>query len=64
MLLSIVILFVGDYFKYREIALRKKVMEQEWWFRWILMAGSVVMVLVLGIWGSAYNEASFIYFQF
>jgi len=64
MLLSIVILLVGDFFKYRGISLRKYVMEQEWWFRWILMAGSVVLILVLGIWGSAYNEASFIYFQF
>lgn len=64
MLLSIVILFIGDFFKYRGIALRKKMMEQEWWFRWILMSGSVVLILVLGIWGSAYNEASFIYFQF
>lgn len=64
MLLSIVVLFVGDFFKYRGIPLRKKVMEQEWWFRWILMAGSVVLILLVGIWGSAYNEASFIYFQF
>ena len=64
MLFSIAILFVGDFFKYRGIVLRKKIMGQEWWFRWILMAGSVVLILVVGIWGSAYNEASFIYFQF
>ena len=64
MLLAIVILFVADFFKYRGIVLHKKIMEQEWWFRFLLMAGSIVMILVVGIWGSAYNEASFIYFQF
>ena len=64
MLLSIVILFVGDYFKYRGVSLHKKIMQQEWWFRWLVMSGSIVLILLLGIWGSAYNEASFIYFQF
>ena len=64
MLLSILILTVADYFKYRGTILHKKIMEQEWWFRCILMAASVVMIIVLGIWGSAYQEANFIYFQF
>lgn len=64
MILSIVILFIGDFFKYRGTALHKKFMEQEWWFRWILMAGSVVFVLLLGIWGTAYEASGFIYFQF
>ena len=64
MLISIVILFVGDFFKYRGVKLRKIFMQQEWWFRWLVMSGSVVLILLLGIWGTAYNEASFIYFQF
>lgn len=64
MLLSIIILFVADYFKYRKITLHKKFMEQEWWFRWIIMSMSVVLILLLGIWGTAYDEVSFIYFQF
>ena len=64
MLISIVILFVGDFFKYRGVELRKIFMQQEWWFRWLVMSGSVVLILLLGICGTAYNEASFIYFQF
>ena len=64
MLISIAILFVGDFFKYRGIKLRKIFMQQEWWFRWLVMSTSVVLILLLGIWGTAYNEASFIYFQF
>ena len=64
MLLSMGILFAADYWKYKGISLHKKIMEQEWWFRWLLMSGSIVMILVVGIWGSSYNEANFIYFQF
>ena len=64
MLFSIMILFVGDYFKYRGVALRKKFMQQEWWFRWLIISTSVVLILLFGIWGTAYNGANFIYFQF
>lgn len=64
MLISIVILFMGDFFKYRGIKLREMFMQQEWWFRWLVMSTSVILILLLGIWGTAYNEASFIYFQF
>ena len=64
MLISIFILLAADFCKDRGSVLHKKIMEQEWWFRYLLMAGSVVLIVVLGIWGSAYNEASFIYFQF
>ena len=64
MLISIGILFVGDFFKYRGIKLREMFMQQEWWFRWLVMSTSVILILLLGIWGTAYNEASFIYFQF
>lgn len=64
MICSIIILFIADFFKYREICIRKIVMEQEWWFRYLCMAGSILLILLVGVWGSAYNEAGFIYFQF
>lgn len=64
MLWGIFILFATDFLKYRGIVLRKKIMQQEWWFRYLLMAGSIVLIVLLGIWGTGYNEASFIYFQF
>ena len=64
MICSIILLFIADFFKYRGIYIRKVVMKQEWWFRICLMAGSILMIVLVGIWGSAYNEAGFIYFQF
>ena len=32
--------------------------------RWILLYALILSVLILGVWGSGFNEASFIYFQF
>ena len=32
--------------------------------RWAVMIGGTVVVLLLGIWGSGFSEASFIYFNF
>ena len=64
MLCSILLLFLADFLKYRGTCIRKIIMKQEWWFRILIMAGSILFILLVGIWGSAYNEAGFIYFQF
>ena len=32
--------------------------------RWLVLIGGVVCVLLLGVWGSGFNEAAFIYYQF
>ena len=64
MMWSILLLFLVDFFKYRGVKLRQVLMEQEWWLRWGILAGSILLIIVTGIWGTAYNEASFIYFQF
>lgn len=64
MMYSILLLFIADFFKYQGICLRNIIMKQEWWFRIFLMAGSILFIVLVGIWGSAYNEAGFIYFQF
>ena len=33
-------------------------------FRWAAMLGGTIAVLLLGVWGSGFSEASFIYFNF
>ena len=64
MLISIAVLIVADIFKYKGIVLRKWLMEQDWLFRAFAIAASITLILIFGIWGGAYDQASFIYFQF
>lgn len=64
MLISILILIIADFVKWKGYSVREWVYKQEKWFRWIFYIISILVVLVFGIWGSAYSESSFIYFQF
>ena len=63
-LVSIFVLMIGDWLRYRGICVREVICRQELWFRWAFMIGAVVFIVVYGIWGSGFSEASFIYFQF
>ena len=58
------ILLFADICKARGIAIRKIIMQQDYWFRWLFIAVSVAVILVFGIWGPGFSEANFIYFQF
>lgn len=64
MLISIFILFLADAFKYNDIVIREKILEQDWWFRQLTFVGSIILILIYGIWGTGYNQSGFIYFQF
>lgn len=60
----ICVLMMADYGKYLGICIRKKILEQDFWFRWLVFAGGVLFILIFGIWGGNYDAKSFIYFQF
>lgn len=64
MLLSIGLLLFADIFKLRGVALRKVIAAQDSWFQCIFIAVSIAAIMTFGIWGPAYNQTSFIYFQF
>lgn len=64
MIICVVILLFADCCKSRGIRIRNIIVQQDYWLRWIFVAFSVWLVLTFGIWGSGYNEANFIYFQF
>ncbi len=64
MLLSIGILLMADFLKYRGIKVREVLVQQELWCRWLCYILAILFILLFGAWGSAYNESSFIYFQF
>ena len=61
---AILILAVADVAKYKGMCIRKTILQQEWWIRWICIIVSIMFVLIFGVWGSAYSAKSFIYFQF
>ena len=61
---GIFVLLVADYLKYKGICVRKKLQEQSFLFRMVVLAGTIWMIFVVGIWGPNYIDTSFIYFQF
>ena len=63
-LISIGILIFADICKKRGIQVRKVILQQDFWVRWLVVAVSICAILLLGIWGPAYDAANFIYFQF
>lgn len=64
MLLSLAILLFADVMKYKGICVRKVILQQDWWFRWLVITDSVLIISLVGIWGVGYDASSFIYFQF
>lgn len=64
LLLAIAILLAADVFKYKGIKVRKVILKQELWFRWLLYIAVIAGILIFGIWGPGYDASSFIYFQF
>ncbi len=64
MMLGLLLLMVVDLMKTKGISVRRKVQMQDGWFRCAAVCAAVWFIVTVGIWGSAYNEASFIYFQF
>ena len=64
MLIGIGVLLFADYFKHKGIKIRDVIAKQDYWFRWIAIDIAVLILLVFGIWGSTYDAANFIYFQF
>ena len=64
MLISLVVLMIADIVKWKGHSVREWVYKQEGWFRWTFYIVSILVILVFGIWGPAFNESAFIYFQF
>ena len=58
------ILLFADICKVKGITIRKVILKQDYWFRWLFIALSIVVIITFGIWGPNYNEMNFIYFQF
>lgn len=64
MLYCIFILIISDICKRFGISIRKKISEQDYIFRWLVIVFSIFFILTFGLWGPGYNASNFIYFQF
>lgn len=64
MIISIIVMLIADFVKWKGHSVRQWIYGQERWFRWSFYIISILGVLVFGIWGPAYDESAFIYFQF
>lgn len=64
MLLSIAVLIIADFISHKGIKATDVIESQPLWFRWIVYIVAILAVVVFGVWGTGYDAAGFIYFQF
>lgn len=64
MLICIAILAISDLCKKKGIVIRNIILKQDYWFRWLFIAFSILFLLTFGKYGPVYDSGNFIYFQF
>ena len=62
--LAVLLLFFVSLAQERGVQVREKVCALWLPLRWLVLIGGVMVVLLCGVWGSGFNEAAFIYYQF
>ena len=61
---GIALLIVMDILNFNGVEMRERIVKQSIWYRWVIMIGAILAILIFGIWGAGYNASSFIYQQF
>lgn len=61
---GIALLITMDILSFNGVEMRDRIIKQSIWYRWIIMIGAILSILIFGIWGAGYNASSFIYQQF
>ena len=64
LIFGILILLVVGILQERGLKIRAALDRQNLWFRWLIVIGAIIAVLLFGVYGSGYNAQSFIYAQF
>ena len=62
--LATLLLFFVSLAQERGVQVREKVCALWLPLRWLVLLGGIMIVLLCGVWGSGFNEAAFIYYQF
>ncbi len=60
----LLILAAADLLARRGIRIGTVIEQQPFWFRWSVYISGILAVVVFGVWGTGYDAANFIYFQF
>jgi len=64
LLIAVVILLAISVLREWKVSLSDTLLAQDDWFKVIITFAATLSILLFGIWGGAYDVASFIYFQF
>ncbi len=64
LLISIVLLMIIDFYKYKGVSLQEKLFSKKWYVQTAFFVVGITVIAVFGVWGAGYNAANFIYFQF
>lgn len=64
MIISILVILFADIYKKRGVRIREVIAAQDYWCRYVIMIFAICFILIFGVWGSGYDPAGFIYFQF
>ncbi|MCC8139774.1 MAG: MBOAT family protein, partial [Lachnospiraceae bacterium] len=63
-LICIGVLLFADCLKHQGIRVRRVILRQDVWCQCTVVIFAIIVILLFGLWGPAYSEANFIYFQF
>lgn len=64
LLISLAILAVADFCKYRGIVIREWILREGLWLRWLIIYTGLLFILIFGVYGPGFDASQFIYFQF
>lgn len=64
MVIAVIILLIADILKRKGIRVREIILRQDGYIKCLVVSLSILMIMVFGKYGPAYNAVNFIYFQF
>lgn len=64
MIIAVIILLIADILKRKGIRVREIILRQDGYIKCLVVSFSILLIMVFGKYGPAYNAVNFIYFQF
>ena len=64
MVIAVIILLIADILKRKGIRVREIILRQDGYIKCLVVSFSILLIMVFGKYGPAYDAVNFIYFQF